>query len=124
MRDSSALGLRVESSRPVRQLPHEPQQDVAALGIAQVERNCLLIATEHQPPCGPLTQRRAHVAGAVSLTGPFDLDHLGAEVGEVLATLGPATMFANSMICSPSSGRRLAPDASGVGSLSPTWSSL
>src|SRR5207237_4655414 len=62
----------------------EPQQHLAALRLLEVERHRALVAPDPEPPGRAAADELAHRAGGVAVSGPFDLDHLGAEIGEVL----------------------------------------
>ena len=64
---------------------HRPEEDVEVAGVLQVEGDAALVAAGQLPP-----QRHAvagvapaHAPHGVAGAGPLDLDHVGAEVGEV-----------------------------------------
>ena len=61
---------------------HEPQQDLAALGRAEVERDGALAAVRVLEGERRLAHGRGAVAIVVARLRALDLDHLGAEVGE------------------------------------------
>ena len=71
-------------------LADQSQQQIEIVGRLQVESNRSLVPVDQLPP-QPFAIARIpprQSAQAVAAIGSFDLDHVGAEVGEVTATVG------------------------------------
>src|SRR5581483_319472 len=62
----------------------EPQQHLAAFLALEIERHGALVPADQEPPRRPAADELAHRAGRVAVAGALDLDHLRAEVREVL----------------------------------------
>ena len=70
-------------------LAHEPEQDRAALGTLEIEREAALVAVQHQERRRDAVDARLAIAARVVAARQFlDLDHVGAEVGEQRAAGG------------------------------------
>ena len=68
----------------------QPTQYIEVVIGLQVERDGALVAVDQLPPQALTVARVApgEASQAVAAVGPFDLDHVGAEVGEVPGTVG------------------------------------
>src|SRR5688572_20786894 len=67
----------------------EAAHDRLAFGLAQVERDRLLVTRLHLPPERYAVAHAPPAAQRVAVARRLDLDHLGAEIGERLAAEGP-----------------------------------
>ena len=102
MRGLTVLQFSVCQSQPCRLVSaevrvddvgdaHEVLEHGARFGMAQIQREALLVAVERleEERVLALLERR-HVAADVAAGGRvLDLDHLGAEVGELESAPGP-----------------------------------
>src|SRR5690606_16074146 len=64
---------------------HQPQEQLRAVRVAQVQADGALVARDHLPPQWYAVPTVPVVAHAVAVPGVLDLDHVGAEVPEQLA---------------------------------------
>ncbi|MNO82804.1 hypothetical protein D3C76_740890 [compost metagenome] len=62
-------------------LGQQALEDIAALGVLEVEGERLLVAGLHEPPQRGALVQLAPLAQRVAAIGRFDLDHFGAEFG-------------------------------------------
>ncbi len=66
----------------------EAVQHLAAFLLLQIDGDALLVAVDDQEILVPVRHRQrldaAHAAALIAAVRPLDLDHLGAEIGEVL----------------------------------------
>ena len=63
----------------------QAEQGLAPLRVLEIERDRALVAADREPPGRARADELAHRARGVAVAGALDLDHLGAEIRQVLA---------------------------------------
>ena len=67
----------------------ETQNDLAARGLGDVDRDGALAAIERNEKGAPRTAMRTHAAGVVATVDAFHLDHVGAQIRQNHGGHGP-----------------------------------